>query len=113
MWLGFASAQLKVAMACAAIGFLGPARTLGATTMMTSEGAKLGIPQGQLSGDRANLIAWLKVIGPTLYGFLYVRGVSVGLPQAPFMLNVALTTIALLLGPVALAAGSADQKQKE
>ena len=52
MWLGFASAQLKVAMACAAIGFLGPARTLGATTMMTSEGAKLGIPQGELSGDR-------------------------------------------------------------
>ena len=29
--------------------------------MMTSEGAKLGIPQGQLSGDRANLVAWLKV----------------------------------------------------
>ena len=61
----------------------------------------------------ANLIAWLKVIGPVLYGFLYVRGVSVGLPQAPFILNAVLTTAALLLGPLALAAGSADQKEKD
>jgi len=110
MWVGFSSASLKVALICTGIGFLGPARTLGATTMMTSEGAKLGIPQGQLSGDRANLIAWLKVAGPMIYGWLYVRGVQVGLPQAPFFLNVLLTVAALVLGPLALAGGSADQK---
>ena len=110
LWVGFASASLRVALICSAIGFLGPARTLGATSMMTSEGAKLGIPQGQLSGDRANLIAWLKVVGPLLYGTLYVRGSAAGLPQAPFLLNVALCLAALLLGPIALAAGSADQK---
>ena len=80
--------------------------------MMTSEGAKLGIPQGQLSGDRANLVAWLKVVGPLLYGSLYVRGVGAGVPQAPFLLNVVLTAAALMLGPVALAAGGADQQKK-
>jgi len=112
LWIGFSTARLKVALICAGVGFLGPARTLGATTMMTSEGAKLGIPQGQLSGDRANLVAWLKVIGPLIYGALYVRGVGMGVPQAPFILNVVLTAAALMLGPVALAAGSADQKKK-
>ena len=113
LWVGFSTARLKVALICAAVGFLGPARTLGATTMMTSEGAKLGIPQGQLSGDRANLIAWLKVVGPLVYGALYVRGVGAGVPQAPFVLNVALTAAALMLGPIALAAGSADQQKKK
>ena len=110
LWVGFSTASLKLALICTAVGFLGPARTLGATTMMTSEGAKLGIPQGQLSGDRANLMAWLKVIGPLVYGALYVRGVNAGVPQTPFFLNVALTIAALVLGPFALQAGSADQK---
>jgi len=116
-WIGFSSANLKAALVCAAIGVLGPARTLGATTLMTSEGSKLGIPQGQLSGDRANLIAWLKVVGPLIYGQLYVRGLKVGVPQAPFYLNCALTLAALLLAPVALAAGSeraaGDRRRKE
>jgi DHA1 family tetracycline resistance protein-like MFS transporter len=110
LWLGFGSGSLKLALLGAGVGFLGPARTLGATTMMTSEGAKLGIPQGQLSGDRANLIAWLKVLGPLIYGWLYVRGVSVGFPQAPFVLNVLLTAAALFLGPVALTARSVPEK---
>ena len=103
LWAGFSTAKLKIALICAGVGFLGPARTLGATTMMASQGAKLGIPQGQLSGDRANLVAWLKVIGPLVYGALYVRGVSAGVPQAPFVLNLALTAAALVLGPIALA----------
>ena len=59
-WLGFSSGNVKLAVVCAAVGILGPARTLGATTSMTTEGARLGIPQGQLSGDRANMVAWLK-----------------------------------------------------
>ena len=52
--------------------------------------------------------AGLKVVGPLIYGSLYVRGCRVGVPQAPFFLNIALTTAALLLGPIALAAGSED-----
>ena len=85
---------------------LGPARTLGVTTMITSEGVKREIPQGQLSGDRANMVAWLKVIGPLLYGQLYVRGSGIGLPQSPFILNAVLCAVALFLGPMVLAAGA-------
>merc|ERR1719174_3652298 len=51
---------------------------------------RLGIPQGQLSGDRANLVAWLKVLGPLVYGNLYVLGVRAHVPAAPFWLNAAL-----------------------
>ena len=92
----------KAALICAAIGFLGPARTLGASTALTTVGASKGIPQGQLSGDRSNLIAILKVVGPAVYGQLYVRGQAMGVPTAPFVLNLALTASALLLAPLAL-----------
>ena len=149
-------ASRQTALICAIIGVLGPARTLGATTMMTTEGAKRSIPQGRLSGDRANLIAWIKVrqrtdgggwrgmeggggawavmvmvvappppqrspatfaltgahapplsawlqvIGPLVYGSLYVRGVAAGVPTAPFRFNAALTLASLVLAPIAL-----------
>jgi len=112
MWCGFASASLPAALACSAIGFLGPARTLGASTIMSSEGAKLGIPQGRLAGDRANLIAWIKVIGPLVYGQIYLKGVSTNVPQAPFYLNIFFTAAALLLGPFALSAAADDGSSK-
>jgi DHA1 family tetracycline resistance protein-like MFS transporter len=97
-WGGFASASLKAAVVCAVLGFLGQARTLSATTMMTSEGARLGIPQGQLSGDRANMIAWLKILGPLVYGQLAAHGSTIGAPTAPFCLNVLLALTSAVLG---------------
>ena len=48
--------------------------------MIASAGAKAGMPQGELSGDRANLTAILKVIGPLLYGQLFVAGKAIGAP---------------------------------
>ena len=65
-------------------------------------GAKAGMPQGELSGDRANLTAILKVIGPLLYGQLFVAGKAIGAPALPFAFNIALTTAALFLVPYAL-----------
>jgi len=102
-WAGFSTGVPRVAMVGAAAGLLGPARTLGASTMITSEGSRLGIPQGQLSGDRANLVAWLKVLGPLVYGQLYVMGTASGVPTLPFLLNCAFALAALLLVPMALA----------
>jgi len=110
-WIGFSSGRVRVAVACAAVGLLGPARTLGATTVMTTEGARLGVPQGQLSGDRANMMAWLKVLGPLGYGTLYVRGVQAGVPTAPFIANVALTFASLVLGFYALSAAARAAKE--
>lgn len=106
-WMGFASGRVRLAVVCAVVGWLGPARTLGATTTMTTEGARLGIPQGQLSGDRANMVAWLKVLGPLVYGGLYVQGLQAGIPTAPFFFNAVLTVAALLLAPAALSAAAA------
>ena len=103
----------KAALVCAVIGFLGPARTLGASTALTTLGASKGIPQGQLSGDRSNLIAILKVLGPSVYGSLFVRGKAAGLPTLPFMLNLALTFAALLLGPFALASFAAGEEEEQ
>ena len=101
-WAGFASASLKAAVVCAVIGFLGQARTLSVTTMLTSEGAKLGIPQGELSGDRANMNAWLKIIGPLIYGQLAAHGSTIGAPTAPFVLNMLLALTSAVLGGVVL-----------
>lgn len=101
-WLGFCTGELRVALATLGLGVLGPARTLGVSVSMTAEGVRRGIPQGQLSGDRANMVAWLKVVGPLLYGQLYVRGDALGVPQAPFGLNALLALVSLLLGAAAL-----------
>jgi len=107
--IGFASASLRAALVCAGLGLLGPARILPATTLITTEGGRLGIPQGQLSGDRANLNAWIKVFGPLVYNSLYVQGAKAGVPTAPFALNVVLLLASLLLTPIALrAAGAGD-----
>ena len=100
-WVGCATSH-RAALVTAAVGFLGAARTLGASTSLTTCAGKLGIPQGQLSGDRANLIAILKVLGPAIYGRLYVSGVQRGVPSAPFILNMLLTAGALVLAPFAL-----------
>ena len=96
----------EAALACAVVGFLGPARTLGASTSLTNLAGKRKIPQGRLSGDRANLVAWLKILGPLVYGKLYVAGLAAGRPTLPFALNIGLTLGALALAPFALRTAS-------
>lgn len=101
-WVGFAISH-QAALACIALGVMGQARTLGVTSMITTIGARQGMPQGQISGDRSNMLGVLKVLGPFLYGNLFLFGKSVGVPQMPFYLNIALCASALLLAPIALA----------
>lgn len=76
---------------------LGGARALGVSTLLTAEGARAGLRQGELAGARANLFALLKVVGPIFYAQLYARGRGVGLPQLPFALNCALMVAAAIL----------------
>lgn len=97
-WVG-ATVSRRAFVACAIIGFLGQARTLGTNSMMTAEGARAGMPLGQLAGDRANLTAWLKIFGPILYGQLYLGGLRIGIPQLPFYLNLGLAAAALAILP--------------
>lgn len=98
--LGFCVSH-KVALLGAFIGWLGPARAVSSSSMITAVGARAGMPQGQLSGDRANLVAILKVVGPLMYGQAYLAGKALGSPTLalplPFMINVLLTVGALVL----------------
>lgn len=76
---------------------------------MTSLANELGIPQGQLQGEKASMLALLKIGSPIVYGMLYLKGkawdssssvgdAAVGLEmimgkigkKLPFVLNVIL-----------------------
>jgi MFS family permease len=72
-------------------GFLGLAQNLGIMAAMVSEAKQQGIPIGELAGQRASLIALVKVIGPIWYSTLYVQGQRLwNIPSLPFMFNACL-----------------------
>ena len=64
-WVGCA-VSYKAALIGATVGFLGGARTLGASTMMTAVGAKRGIPQARATRARPTQRA--PAIDPSLPG---------------------------------------------
>ena len=107
-WSGFASGSQRAALVCAVVGLLGPARTLGASTTMTSEGARLGVPQGQLSAERNALNALIKVVAPTLYATLFTFGSKRGAIGLPFFV-----TSALLASSALLAATISYEEEKD
>lgn len=85
------------------IGFLGVAQSIGIVAALVSEGAKSGLPQGELAGERASLMALLKVIGPIWYSTLYIQGQRVlGMTTLPFLFNIALSIVALIISQVHL-----------
>ena len=43
------------------IGLYGGAQKVGTTTAMTSLASELGVPQGQLQGEKASMVALLKI----------------------------------------------------
>lgn len=75
-------------------GFLGMAQNLGIMAAMVSEAKKQKIPIGELAGERASLIALVKVIGPIWYSTLYVHGQRMwNIPSLPFMFNACLAVL--------------------
>ena len=74
----------------------------------------MGMPQGQLSGDRANLVAILKVLGPLVYGQAFLFGKAISTPILPFLLNAVLTlgALALWLGPFGVAEALVEKDDK-
>lgn len=57
-----------------------------------------GLPQGELAGERASLLALLKVVGPILYSTLYIQGQRwMGTSILPFLLNLGLSVVALII----------------
>ena len=111
--LGFCLSY-RTALICACIGWLGPARAVAGSSLLTSVGARMGMPQGQLSGDRANLVAILKVLGPLVYGQAFLFGKAISTPILPFLLNAVLTlgALALWLGPFGVAEALVEKDDK-
>lgn len=79
-------------------GFLGSAQTIGIVAALISEGQQSGLPQGEMAGERASLIALLKVVGPILYSTLYIQGQRwMKTSYLPFIFNIALSVVALVI----------------
>lgn len=88
------------------VGFLGAAQSIGIVAALISAGAKSGLPQGELAGERSSLLALLKVVGPLFYSFLYVQGTGkLGLNNLPFIFNIALCGMALVVAQASLKGG--------
>jgi len=85
------------ALVGACLGCLASAQKLGIMAAIAAQGTKAGVPQGQLAGERASLLALLKVIGPVLYSALYRKGTKIGMPNLPFVFNMVLSVAALVL----------------
>ena len=95
------------------LGFLGAAQAMGINAALMSQGKDSGVPQGELAGERASLVALLKVIGPILYSTLYVQGRGkLGMKQLPFVFNICLAASAFVVSQLHLPSLD-DGKAKE
>jgi hypothetical protein len=92
------------------VGFLGAAQSLGIVAALVSAGAKSGLPQGELAGERSSLLALLKVVGPVWYSMLYIQGSGkLGMNNLPFLFNIGLSAIAFLLAQTSLKGDEATE----
>jgi len=85
------------------LGFLGAAQSIGIVAALVAAGTATGLPQGELAGERASLLAMLKVLGPIVYSTLLVQGERwLGTNKLPFFFNIALSVVALMISLVHL-----------
>jgi MFS family permease len=85
------------------VGFLGSAQAIGIVAALISEGTKSGLPQGEMAGERAALVALLKVIGPIWYSTLYLQGQRwMQTHYLPFFFNITLSIMALVMSQIHL-----------
>lgn len=90
--------QFRGVVIGALLGFLSIAQRMGITAALVSEGRKLGVPQGELAGERSSIIALLKVIGPIWYSMLYVQGKQLaGVKNLPFIFNIGISTVTFVI----------------
>jgi hypothetical protein len=75
----------------------------GITAALMSEGSRLGISRGTLAGERASLVALLKVVGPIWYSSAYMLGKKhLNVAYLPFIFNLCVATIVLLMSQIYL-----------
>jgi MFS family permease len=84
-------------------GLFGAAQTTGVVAALISEGTKSGLPQGEMAGERAALVALLRVIGPIWYSVLYRQGQRwMRTRHLPSIFNIALSIMALVISQIHL-----------
>jgi MFS family permease len=95
--------EFRGLMVGALIGFLASAQRMGITAALLSEGAKSGVPQGELAGERSSILALLKVVGPIWYSMLYVQGKNlIGIKSLPFVFNILVSLLAFTISVIHL-----------
>ena len=78
------------------IGFLGPSQSIGIIASLVNKVTSTGMPAGKLAGERAALIALLKILAPIWYSFLYLQGQKTfATGTLPFIFDIALRFVAL------------------
>ena len=92
-----ATLSYKAALIGAVAGFMGSAQSLGVKATLTARVTDLGVKQGEFAGEKASLLAMVKIVCPLLYGGLYVLGSRAGIPQVLFLFNVLLAVLAMVL----------------
>ncbi len=64
----------RYVMVAGIFGLYSGAQKVGTTAAITSLANELGLPQGQLQGEKASMSALLKIICPVIYSTLYLKG---------------------------------------
>jgi DHA1 family multidrug resistance protein-like MFS transporter len=98
------------------LGLYSGCQKIGTSTAMTALASENGVKQGQLQGEKASMLALLRIICPVVYGMLYLRGKEWSLlsetgeainalrlvkgwigTKLPFMLNIVFSLVALII----------------
>ena len=64
----------KPVLIAGCIGLYSGCQKIGTSTAMTSLASEIGVKQGQLQGEKASMLALLRIGCPLLYGALYLKG---------------------------------------
>lgn len=90
-------ASSRSAFATLLPNWIGRTQAVALSARMTTAGSASGYKQGSLAGDRQNLHALLKVVGPILYSYLFAVGCRIGRPEFPFLVAATFAATAALL----------------
>ena len=77
--------------------WVGRTQQMAIAARITNVGARKGLGQGALAGDRQNMHSLIKVLCPTMYGSLFALGCKWGVPALPFVFAAAVSFGAWLL----------------
>jgi hypothetical protein len=77
--------------------WIGRTQQMAIVARITEVGAQKGFGQGALAGDRQNMHALIKILGPMFYGSLFALGCRCGVPALPFFFAAAVGSVAWLL----------------